>query len=151
MSIAYFITLCFTIICLIGVIILTILTARNHLKVKQELLRRNAELSNQRKMLDNSNDMLEFVRTVVGSLVVLRWRVFEDSRDLTKVTQANIEELANAVAKEAHSSINFDNIHVDDVYFSEQFYHNYLIETAFILIKEVLDRAVEKKLEEEEY
>lgn len=116
-------------------------------KFKQQSLEndieyRRLESENKNKTVEYSNKVLELIRSIVGQIAVLKFRTFKDNHDMTKITIANVETLVSDVAKMANNSLNMNNIFLDDTFFTKQFVEQYIVETAIIFIKEMIDKSI---------
>ena len=100
------------------------------------------ENENKNKTVEYSNKVLELIRSIVGQIAVLKFRTFQDTHDMEKVTKANVETLVSDVAKMANKSLNMNNIFLDDTFFTKEFVEQYIVETSVILIKQMMDKAV---------
>ena len=118
-----------------------------YFKVKQENLRneiiyRQLEIENKNKTVEYSDKALELIRSIVGQIAVLKFRTFQDGRDMAKVTKTNVEELVKDIANMANGSLNMNNIFLDDTFFTKEFVEKYIVETAVILVKQMMEKTV---------
>lgn len=116
-------------------------------KLKQQSLEndiqyRRLESENKNKTVEYSNKVLELIRSIIGQIAVLKFRTFQDTHEMDKVTKANVEGLVKDVAQMANNSLNMNNIFLDDTFFTKEFVEKYIIETSIILIKQMTDKAV---------
>lgn len=97
---------------------------------------------NKDKVLDNSKQLLEFIRMMVGQVAVLKFRTFMDTRDIEKSTKSNIESLVKEVATTVNASLNMSNISIENTIYSKEFFEQYIVETSVIIVKDLLDRSL---------
>jgi len=145
----YFILLCVIAGWLISTGIILLVFVNKYFGTKRELLQNEKSLLHQRMCINNTNDVLEFVKDVTASTAVTKFRTFKDGRDMSKITSANVEELVKEVASASFESINLERFYENDVLFTSDYYMSYITETSIILIKELLEKAVNDLLEEE--
>lgn len=110
--------------------------------LKNEIEYQRLENENKNKTVEYSNKVLELIRSIVGQIAVLKFRTFQDTHDMTKITKANIEALVKDVAEMANKSLNMNNIFLEDTFFTKEFVEKYIVETAIIIIKQMTDKAV---------
>lgn len=120
--------------------------------LKQQSLRndieyRQIENENKNKTVEYSNKVLELVRSIVGQIAVLKFRTFQDSHDMSKITTTNTKALVDDVARMAKRSLNMNNIFLDDTFFTKEFIENYIVETSIILIKQMIEKAANDDIE----
>ena len=108
---------------------------------------RQIENENKNKTVEYSNKVLELVRSIVGQIAVLKFRTFQDSHDMSKITTTNTKALVDDVAMMAKRSLNMNNIFLDDTFFTKEFIENYIIETSIILIKQMVEKAANDDIE----
>lgn len=109
---------------------------------------RELQEGNKDKVLDNSKQLLEFIRMMVGQVAVLKFRTFIDTRDVERSTKANIESLVQDVATTVNASLNMSNISIENTIYSKEFFEQYIVETSVIIIKDLLDKSLN---EDDEY
>lgn len=97
---------------------------------------------NKDKVLDNSKQLLEFIRMMVGQVAVLKFRTFMDTRDIEKSTKSNIEGLVKEVATTVNASLNMSNISIENTIYSKEFFEQYIVETSVIIVKDLLDKSL---------
>lgn len=97
---------------------------------------------NKDKVLDNSKQLLEFIRMMVGQVAVLKFRTFMDTRDIEKSTKSNIESLVKEVATTVNASLNMSNISIENTIYSKEFFEQYIVETSVIIVKDLLDKSL---------
>ena len=90
-----------------------------------------------------SNNLLEFIRLMVGQTAVIEFQTFQDNHDMTKVTKANIESVAKRVAEIVHNSINEDVFSFENVFFTRRFYDYYIVNTSIVLVKQMFEKVVD--------
>jgi hypothetical protein len=134
-------------ICLLISIILMSIRLQKYFKFKQQSLQndidyRRLESENKNKTVEYSNKVLELLRSIVGQIAVLKFRSFEDSHDMTKITLANVQSLVSDISTMANNSLNMNNIFLDDTFFTRKFVEQYIVETAMILTKEMVDKSI---------
>lgn len=108
---------------------------------------RQIENENKNKTVEYSNKVLELVRSIVGQIAVLKFRTFQDSHDMSKITTTNTKALVDDVARMAKRSLNMNNIFLDDTFFTKEFIENYIVETSIILIKQMIEKAANDDIE----
>jgi len=145
----YFILSCIIAAWIIGMGTVILILINKHFNIKRELLIDEKSLMHQRMIINNSNDLLEFTRSTIAQIAVIKMRTFKDSRDISKVTSANIESLAKELADESFKSINVERFYEDHVLFSTQYYMDYIVNTSIVLIKELLEKVINDTIEEE--
>ena len=111
----------------------------NELKEIYEFLKN----SNKEKSTEYSNKILEYIRMLVGQIAMIKFRTYEDGHQFDKTTKANIEKLITEIANSVHESLNRANISFDDTLFKEDFLNDYIIQTTIIVIKDMLEKAVD--------
>lgn len=121
-----------------------------HLSLKNDIEYRRLENENKNKTVEYSNRVLELIRSIVGQIAVIKFRTFQDTHDMNKITKANVEALVKSVAEMANESLNMNNIFFKDTFFTKHFYERYIVETSVILIKQMVDKAI-SELNEENY
>lgn len=136
------------IVALIMVLIWMLIVLNRYIKLKQrqienEIEYRSIRKENQNKTVEYSNQVLEFVRSIVGQVAVLKFRTFTDTHDLTKITKAHLQPLVTDVATMVKDSINIENISIGEALFTKDFYEKYIIETSVIMIKQMWETAIE--------
>lgn len=132
---------------LLGSLIWMLISLYRYSKLKQKSLEndieyRRLEVENKNKTVEYSNKVLELIRSIVGQIAVLKFRTFQDTHDMSKVTKTNVEGLVKEVAGMANNSLNMNNIFLDDTFFTKEFYEKYIVETSIILIKQMVDKAI---------
>jgi hypothetical protein len=132
---------------LIGSMIWMSVTLYKYYKTKKESLEkeieyRRLETENKNKTVEYSNKVLELIRSIVGQIAVLKFRTFQDTHEMDKVTKENAKGLVDDVAKMAKNSLNMNNIFLDDTFFTQEFVEQYIVETSVILIKQMMDKSV---------
>lgn len=126
-----------------------ILEKESENKEKELLLQKEALELKQRKAdnvtsLQYSKDMLEFLRSVIATVTVLKFKDFCDHHpQFDKVTEVNVRMFAGEVATAVNNFINRKNITFDEALFTESFYNHYLIETCFTYVKDLVDKKVD--------
>lgn len=103
---------------------------------------RELQEGNKDKVLDNSKQLLEFIRMMVGQVAVLKFRTFIDTRDIEKSTKSNIEHLVQDIATTVNSSLNMSNISIENTIYSKEFFEQYIIETSIVIVKDLLDKSL---------
>lgn len=103
---------------------------------------RELQEGNKDKVLDNSKQLLEFIRMMVGQVAVLKFRTFIDTRDIEKSTKSNIEGLVKEVATTVNASLNMSNISIENTIYSKEFFEQYIVETSVIIVKDLLDKSL---------
>jgi hypothetical protein len=105
---------------------------------------------NKNKTVEYTNSILELVKMIVGRIAIIQFRTFCDThkvdpneKDGVKVNITHFKTLAGDIAKEAYDSLNRDNFSLDDTLFTEGFYNNYIIQTSFLIVKELAANLVE--------
>ena len=131
-------------LCALGAMIIGL---HKYYQLKQQSLRndieyRQLENENKNKTVDYSNKVLELVRSIIGQIAVIKFRNFQDSHDMSKVTEANVKSLVKDVATMAMGSLNMKNIFLEDTFFTKDFIEQYIIDTTVILIKQMMEKAV---------
>ena len=97
---------------------------------------------NKLRMVEYSNQLLELVRSIIGQVAVLKFRTFQDTHDMHKVTKTQVEALAKDVAMTANRSLNENHISFDVTFFTKEFYEEYVVDTSIILVKQMIDNFV---------
>lgn len=100
------------------------------------------EEDNSRITTDHSEKLLNFAKMITTQVAILKFRTFADGHDISKVTIANVRDVADNVAKTVKSSINMDSIDFSDTLFTKEFYESYIIETSIIAVKSLLEKTV---------
>jgi sulfur relay (sulfurtransferase) DsrC/TusE family protein len=90
--------------------------------------------------LKYSNKLLEFIKMIVGTITVLKFRSFKDSHDMTKITKSNVQDLVKEIAESSYTSIELESIDFECLNFTKEFYEQYIVDTAVIYVKESLIR-----------
>lgn len=99
------------------------------------------------KMVEYSDKYLEFVKKIIGQITIMKFRTFTDGHQLSKVTSKNIENLIGEIAIDVKKSLESENIELNKLIFSTEFYDSFIIETIIILVKEMLEKAANNELE----
>ena len=148
-SIRYVLDLVLAVVCigLLCSMICMIASLYRYYTLKQKSLQNDIEYKrleseNKNKTVEYSNKVLELIRSIIGQIAVLKFRTFEDTHEMTKVTKANVEGLIKEVAEMANTSLNMNNIFLGDTFFTKAFYEKYIVETSIILIKQMVAKAV---------
>lgn len=118
---------------------------REALQLQQQELLIKEQHDSKVASLKYSTDMIEFMRTVIATTAVLKFKDFCDHHpQMDKITESNVKSLANDVAISVNKFINASNIVFSDTLFTRDFYNHYVIETSITYVKDL----VTKKLEE---
>ena len=108
---------------------------------------------NRNKTTDNTESLIKIIRMIVGQIAVLKFREFQDkhrmdidinTEDGWKVNRTNFESLIEDIATTSYKSINMDNIIFDDLFFTQDFYENYVIQTSIMLVKQMLGKTLDE-------
>lgn len=92
--------------------------------------------------LEHSRDVLEFTKSVIGTITVLKFKEFRDSRQFNMVTRENIERLISNIASSVNRSIDITRLDLKNVVFSQEFYQKYIIDTTIYMVKQLTDKTV---------
>lgn len=114
------------------------------LRLQKEALQMKQKKADNIASLQYSKDMLEFLRTVIATVTVLKFKDFCDHHpQFDKVSESNVRSFAGDVAISVNEFINRNNITFDDALFTESFYNHYLIETCFTYVKDLVDKKID--------
>lgn len=103
---------------------------------------RELQEGNKDKVLENSKQLLEFIRMMVGQVAVIKFRTFIDSRDVEKSTKTNIGNLVKEIATTVNSSLNMSNISIENTIYSKEFFEQYIVESSVIIVKDLLEKSL---------
>lgn len=113
-------------------------------------LRTYKKLTDRKKELDmnlrcdQSQNILNYIRTFTAQVAIIKFNEFVDSRNLDKVTKQNTETLISDISKTVHASLRTDLINFDGVLFTKEFMEMYIVQTAVNLVKKLLDNKVDE-------
>lgn len=99
--------------------------------------------------IDNSLKLVDFIRDITGQWVVIKFKNFNDGHNLTKVTEENIKKLVSEIAIEVRRAIRYNEIDFESLVLTQEFYDKYIVNSAVILVKDMLDKVVNNYEEEE--
>lgn len=109
---------------------------------------RELQEGNKDKVLENSKQLLEFIRMMVGQVAVIKFRTFIDSRDVEKSTKTNIGNLVKEIATTVNSSLNMSNISIENTIYSKEFFEQYIVESSVIIVKDLLEKSLNEHNED---
>jgi sulfur relay (sulfurtransferase) DsrC/TusE family protein len=98
-----------------------------------------------KNQIDYSNQILEFTRTLIGQITILKARTYSDTHDLSMGSKAQISSLAKEVAETFKNSLNpeiWDTIK-NKTFYTREFYINYIVETSIIMVKDIHKKMVD--------
>lgn len=115
-------------------------------RLKQQSLSNDIEykvLKNERelKTVDYSNNVMELLRSIIGQIAVIKFRTFQDNREMDKITKENLKQLVKEVGEMANQSINMNNIFIEDTFYDRAFIDSYVAETSAIMVKELFEKS----------
>lgn len=103
---------------------------------------------NKDKMLEYSNKSLEFIKLMVSQIALLKLKAFIDQHDISKVTRSQIEKVVEDVATTVRKNINMNNFQLSHTIYTEEYFDQYIVDTAVFIVKKLFDEAIEKADEE---
>ena len=103
---------------------------------------------NKDKMLEYSNKSLEFIKLMVSQIALLILKAFIDQHDISKVTRSQIEKVVEDVATTVRKNINMNNFQLSHTIYTEEYFDQYIVDTAVFIVKKLFDEAIEKADEE---
>lgn len=112
---------------------------------KMELQNQEIEKIQKDQSIEYSRNLMKYLREFIGQITVIKFKTFIDSHNMDKITEINIKKLIDDIATTTNNSINRSNILFDNTIITKEFYESYIVETAIMLVKEMLE-----KLENEE-
>ena len=145
------IVICIALICWSARMYINYMVAQKRLE-ELRIKYREMELQNQEiekiqkdQSIEYSRNLMKYLREFIGQITVIKFKTFIDSHNMDKITEINIKKLIDDIATTTNNSINRSNILFDNTIITKEFYESYIVETAIILVKEMLE-----KLENEE-
>lgn len=145
------IAICIALICWSARMYINYMVAQKRLE-ELRIKYREMELQNQEiekiqkdQSIEYSRNLMKYLREFIGQITVIKFKTFIDSHNMDKITEINIKKLIDDIATTTNNSINRSNILFDNTIITKEFYESYIVETAIMLVKEMLE-----KLENEE-
>lgn len=145
------IVICIALICWSARMYINYMVAQKRLE-ELRIKYREMELQNQEiekiqkdQSIEYSRNLMKYLREFIGQITVIKFKTFIDSHKMDKITEINIKKLIDDIATTTNNSINRSNILFDNTIITKEFYESYIVETAIMLVKEMLE-----KLENEE-
>lgn len=145
------IVICIALICWSARMYINYMVAQKRLE-ELRIKYREMELQNQEiekiqkdQSIEYSRNLMKYLREFIGQITVIKFKTFIDSHNMDKITEINIKKLIDDIATTTNNSINRSNILFDNTIITKEFYESYIVETAIMLVKEMLE-----KLENEE-
>lgn len=145
------IAICIALICWSARMYINYMVAQKRLE-ELRIKYREMELQNQEiekiqkdQSIEYSRNLMKYLREFIGQITVIKFKTFIDSHKMDKITEINIKKLIDDIATTTNNSINRSNILFDNTIITKEFYESYIVETAIMLVKEMLE-----KLENEE-
>ena len=123
------------------------------LSLKRQLLETDIELKklsmdNDVRRVKFNNDILDLIERIIHQNSLMKFRAFKDNHDGTKVNKEITINLVRDICELTNRSIKSDLVIIDTVYFTEEFYNNFIIDTCSTIVKELMNNLIES-IEEE--
>lgn len=87
-----------------------------------------------------STDMLNFIRSMISQVSVLKFNAFKDSHNKEKIMRFTVAELAQTVAIEVRKSLDLTKFRRDMLLYSQEFIDTFIIETSIMMVKELWEK-----------
>ncbi len=106
----------------------------------REIQSLNSELSNLDikipiECIKYSNDMLDFIKSMVTQVSILKFNIFIDAYIKEKIARVHLEDLVKEVATEVRISLDYSKFKTDMLLYSKDFIDNYIVETSMMIVK----------------
>lgn len=98
--------------------------------------------SNKDKSIEYSTKSLDFIKMMISQTALVKFRTFIDGNDISKVTRIQIEGIVSDVATTVKSTINMNNIAIENTIYTKEFFDNYIIETSVYIVKQLFENAI---------
>lgn len=155
------VVLILTIIGLFTVLMWTMENIIEYIKLKKKYIKQKTEheqlrVENENKTVAHSEAMMNLIRTIVGQIAVLKFREFQDKHKMDpeintddgwKINRQNFETLIEDIARSSLGSLNIKNIDFDELFFTQKFYENYIIQTSIMIVKQMLEKSIDDLVE----
>ena len=137
---------------LIGVLVILIIKLIGYLQIKKKFINNEIECNklveeNKNKTVEYSNNILEFIQSIITHIAMIKFKNFIDGNDISKITREKTKQLIQDVAIMTNSSINWENIIIIDTFLTKDFYETYIVEMSAMTIKQMLNTSLENNIE----
>lgn len=127
-------------IILMGITCITLCVGVSILIIQRYYLKKaeSKETERSKQQLTYSKDVLDYIKTVSGQIIVLRFQTFIDGHRLEKVTREKFKNVVEDITKEIHKSIDIAGFNHDLLLYDDEFINKYLIQTCITMCKKML-------------
>ena len=109
-------------------------------KIKEDMDK--LELSNEFKVTEYSDSVLEFIRKFCMEVSVQKFRTFMDGHKADLITKSILEGLIKEICEFITIHLNYDIIVYGYCLYTKSYIDEYIIETVVMSIKDLFDKAV---------
>lgn len=86
-----------------------------------------------------TNEMQDCILHIVSNVVILKWREYEDSHNMSRITRAQVSELVKECAKTIKDVIDIETIDFDTILCTSEYIDFLIVNSVIFNIKKMLD------------
>lgn len=100
------------------------------------------EKNNNTKVVDYSNQLLEFIRMMISQVSILKLKVFIDNNHVDKITKFQVEQVVTDIATTVKTALNVNNIAIENTIYTQEFFEQYIIDTTVHTVKQLMEKTI---------
>lgn len=126
----------------IGTLIMLIIKYHSTKKLLLDITKEHKRLKDENKYrsVDYSKNVLEYIKTFVSQIALIKFKEYISNNDTEKMTLASVEKLVKSVATTVKNAFVSTHIFVDDLLFTREFIDKYIIDVSMYMIRDMVDK-----------
>lgn len=137
---------------IIEILILVALITNIGFMIYYEVVRRKLEVPvedtgtpDMKYIMYHTEKLLNLIKEICNQVCVLKFNIFINSKDLSKITEAQIKSLIEECSRVINDNINLDNIDMDNLLITKEYYEFYIINLVINNINKLLNESLQNE------